>query len=180
MNLASCLPWGKDTFCLHQSISTIWWCRSNFPSTMLNKMGEVSVMTVPSLAISVLETEVTTLVTGMVTSTYYTMRFVSFFLAFSTLHGSWVFLSYVILVTTRCHVTAMRRSNVQWSRSVGSSSAGIDSPGLPASLTSQNPTLLAPFLALKSTLNSNDTEQVRKNSIKLRHNVMMSSSYHSH
>ena len=39
---------------------------------MLNKMGEVSVMTVPSLAISVLETEVTTLVTGMVTSTYHT------------------------------------------------------------------------------------------------------------
>ena len=141
-------------------------------------MGEVSVMTVPSLAISVLETEVTTLVTGMVTSYYYTLCI--FFWLFPHFHGSRVFLSYVILVTILCHVTAMRRSNVQWSRSVGSSSAGIDSPGLPASLTSQNPTLLAPFLALKSTLNSNDTEQVRKNSIKLRHNVMMSSSYHSH
>ena len=49
-----------------------------------NKMGDVSVMTVPSLAISVLETEVTTLVTGMV-STYYALCI--FFLAFSTL--SW-------------------------------------------------------------------------------------------
>ena len=40
---------------------------------MSNKMGEVSVMTVPSLAISVLETEVTTLVTGMVTTYYYAL-----------------------------------------------------------------------------------------------------------
>ena len=53
-------------------------------------------------------------------------------------------------------VTAMRRSNVQW----GKSNPGSLDPSLPASLTSQNPALLAPFLALKSTLNSNDAEQV--------------------
>ena len=49
---------------------------------MSNKMGDVSVMTVPSLAISVLETEVTTLVTGMVSTYYALCTFVFLYQAF--------------------------------------------------------------------------------------------------
>ena len=176
MNLACCLPWGKDTFCLHQSLSTIWWCRGNFPTTKQDGgcFGDDGAQPGHLRPWNGGHNACDRYGLYLLCAMY---LFSGFFHTFMV--AEYFYHTHVILVTILCHVTAMRRSNVQWSRSVGSSSAGIDSPGLPASLTSQNPTLLAPFLALKSTLNSNDTEQVRKNSIKLRHNVM-SSSYHSH